>query len=362
MKFSLPNILSLTRIVLAPLILYLIVEGSFASLVYAVILFIIGALSDFFDGWAARKIKDVTSWGKFFDPLADKFLITAGFIAFVVLGILPLWMILIIVLRDILTTGFRFYSKKVSAQISTSGSAKWKTLIQMLFISYILVLLLLLRSSDDKIVIGFWEYMIWDSPVNYFVMLLITLFTVWTLVEYLFRNRAMIADMILAARGSRRIKYGIVSLFGIGFIPFAPGTFGSVVALSVLLLPDSIRFPAILGILIAAIALAFPLIKEVERSAGPDPGFIVIDEAIGVWLLFLSPYIPMNLTWIIIGFCLFRLFDIIKPFPINRINAKKGALYVIADDVVAAILASIILHLFILASRIMPFALLWAGE
>lgn len=196
MKFSIPNILSLTRIILAPLVLYFIIEGSFASLVYACILFIIGALSDFFDGWTARKIKDVTNWGTFFDPLADKFLITAGFIAFVVLDILPLWMILIVVLRDILTTGLKFYSKKVSAQISTSGQAKWKTFFQMVFISYILVLLLLYKASGNQLVAEFWEDMIWDSPVNYFVMLFITLFTVWTLAEYLIRNRSLIAKMI----------------------------------------------------------------------------------------------------------------------------------------------------------------------
>ncbi len=362
MKLSLPNILSLTRIILAPLILYLIVEESFESLVYAVVLFIIGALSDYFDGWTARKIKDVTNWGKFFDPLADKFLITAGFIAFVVLDILPLWMILIIILRDIITTGLRSYSQNTAAQISTSGPAKWKTFFQMVFISYILVLLLLFKTSGDPEVAEFWEYMIWDSQVNYFIMLFITLFTVWTLVEYLIRNRSLINAMIRDAGGSQRLRYAVASLFGIGFIPYAPGTFGSALALTVLLLPDSIRFAAILIILIVAVAIAFPIIKEIEKHDGPDPGFIVIDEAIGVWLLFLSPYIPLNAVWIITGFCLFRLFDIVKPFPINRINARSGALYVIADDVVAAILASIILHIFIIASRIVPFALLWAGQ
>ena len=140
-------------------------------------------------------------------------------------------------------------------------------------------------------------------------------------------------------------KYLITTFFGCGYFPIAPGTFASIVALIPLLLVDTnfhyLFFP--ISIIIAIISV--PLIKKVEQEKGNDSSIIVIDEIIGVWLIFCSPIIIFNWINVILGVALFRFFDVLKPWIINKINSKKGEIYVLLDDIVAAFFTSIILHI-----------------
>lgn len=183
-----PNIFSLSRIIIAPIFLLLVVEGGSANIVIACILFVVGALTDYFDGWFARRYHEVTKWGKFFDPLADKFLTTAAFIAFVVLDIIPFWMVAVIIVRDFGTTAMRAYADSVQSSIKTSKSAKFKTFLQMTFIA-ILLFALLLRHT------GAVEAALMDSIIYsdgiYISMLALTLITVWTAIEYLIQNKKL---------------------------------------------------------------------------------------------------------------------------------------------------------------------------
>ncbi|MDR0927055.1 MAG: phosphatidylglycerophosphatase A [Ignavibacteria bacterium] len=144
----------------------------------------------------------------------------------------------------------------------------------------------------------------------------------------------------------RRIEYLVTTFFGAGYFPKAPGTFASLVAfIPVLLIPNHLRLVILLPAVVIISILAIPLIARVEKDKGSDPSIVVIDEVLGVWLIYCSPYIPISILSFISGITLFRLFDILKPSIIGKINAKSGAIYVLLDDLLAAVVTTILLHL-----------------
>ncbi len=151
----------------------------------------------------------------------------------------------------------------------------------------------------------------------------------------------------------------IATGFGAGFIPFGPGTFGSVVGLIIAYGLISVFSPyAVLlqnAILVVSAILAGVGIwsgTQAERIFDrKDAGQVVIDEVCGQVISFalIAPYIarlgPQWRWWMIVGFLLFRLFDIFKPYPINRLQSLEGGLGVMMDDVIAGIYAAVILSL-----------------
>ncbi len=184
-KKHIPNILSFARIVIAPIFFIFLISDSLILQQISLFLFIIASLTDSADGYIARKYRTVSALGKFIDPFADKLLTAAAFIAFVMMGIAPLWMVIIILIRDFGTTLMRLVWKK---EFITSTTAKIKTTLQMTFISAILGLLFIrdLRISN-------WLYNSINtfiySDIVYFLLLILTIITVWTLVEYIFALR-----------------------------------------------------------------------------------------------------------------------------------------------------------------------------
>ncbi len=180
---QLPNILSMLRIVISPVFFILVISQNPKLVCLSLPLFIIGAITDYFDGWFARRMKAVTRFGKFFDPLADKFLTGAAFLAFVVLSIIPLWMVLIIIFRDVLTTSMRFMPFGQNKPIETSFSAKIKTFVQMTFIIIVLLAITLINCpiwGIDKSSLVSFIY----SDFIYYSMFSIVILTLWTLAEY----------------------------------------------------------------------------------------------------------------------------------------------------------------------------------
>jgi len=134
----------------------------------------------------------------------------------------------------------------------------------------------------------------------------------------------------------------ISSFFGLGFIPFAPGTFGSLagVAIYYFLWRKELIFYAVLFFLIM---IGFAAAGRAERACGKkDPGFIVIDEVVGSMIAFIL--VSVNLINIIIVFALFRIMDVTKPFPIKRIEDMPSGFGIMLDDVVAGFYANIIFY------------------
>jgi phosphatidylglycerophosphatase A len=137
-----------------------------------------------------------------------------------------------------------------------------------------------------------------------------------------------------------------------GYIPFAPGTFGSLIGLPLCFLLAGIKLSAAIMAVLLFIALAIWIsgaaAKTLQRR---DPGCIVIDEIAGMVVTFIG--LPFTLTTAVLGFILFRLLDILKPFPIRALDQRmSGGLGIVTDDVVAGIFANAILRilLFILDS------------
>ncbi len=126
----------------------------------------------------------------------------------------------------------------------------------------------------------------------------------------------------------------------IGYIPFAPGTFASAFAAALIYL-----FPAVLGSIVFVVLFAIfaVLCVNVYRYEGEDPGYIVIDEFAGMCVAMAGH--KVTLINCAVGFVLFRAFDILKPFPIKRVERLKKGYGVVGDDVLAGIFASAILFL-----------------
>ena len=130
-----------------------------------------------------------------------------------------------------------------------------------------------------------------------------------------------------------------------GYIPFAPGTFGSLAALSIYLIPG-MENPTILLLLISLFSVVgINIGTKFEAIYGKDPKQCTIDEMVGMWITLL--FIPKKIWFILIAFIIWRLLDIVKPFPANIAEKLKGGLGIMMDDVIAAIYALAISHIII---------------
>ncbi len=134
MLISPPNQLTLLRILLTPFFVILLFSENPTNKQIALGIFIVAAITDWYDGYVARRWGFVTRWGKFLDPLADKILTSAAFLSFVTIGYAEMWMVWIIIVRDFLVTGLRSYAEYKNTPINTSKFAKTKTFIQLVVI------------------------------------------------------------------------------------------------------------------------------------------------------------------------------------------------------------------------------------
>ena len=128
---NLPNSITLSRIAIVPVILFLVSLGTRWSCFFAALFFGIAALSDLVDGYLARKNNLITSLGKFLDPLADKVLVSSVLIMFVELSWVPAWVVIVIICRDLMVTGLRAVASDEGVVIAADKYGKWKTTLQM---------------------------------------------------------------------------------------------------------------------------------------------------------------------------------------------------------------------------------------
>lgn len=138
------------------------------------------------------------------------------------------------------------------------------------------------------------------------------------------------------------VAVAMATSLGVGYVPVAPGTFGSLVGLLLWwLLPKD---PLTQGVVIVAVTvLGIWSAGLAERHFnGSDPGPVVIDEVMGVLVtLWMN---PVGWQGAVAGFLLFRLFDVLKPYPANRLEALHGGLGIMADDAMAAVYANVALR------------------
>jgi CDP-diacylglycerol--glycerol-3-phosphate 3-phosphatidyltransferase len=135
-----PNFLSVLRICLTPLFLVMLSAETWYWRSAAFVVFVLAALTDYYDGRLARSANKVTSVGRFLDPLADKILVTSALVAFAWARLVHAWLIVPIIVRDVVITGMRLYGIYRGRQMVTTRLAKWKTAVQ--FITVVVILFL----------------------------------------------------------------------------------------------------------------------------------------------------------------------------------------------------------------------------
>jgi phosphatidylglycerophosphatase A len=133
--------------------------------------------------------------------------------------------------------------------------------------------------------------------------------------------------------------------FGAGLIPFMPGTFGSLVAIPLLIAMSYLNDYWFISITVLSFILGIKICQKASDAMGMhDHGSIVWDEIAGMFVTFL--FIPISITTLVAGFLLFRLFDILKPWPIRVFDKNvHGGFGIMIDDIVAGAMACICLHL-----------------
>ncbi len=195
---TVPNQLTVLRIILTPIFVALFVSGNIILKQLSVIVFAVAALTDWYDGWVARKFGKVTRWGIFLDPFADKVLTSAAFIAFAWLGFVDWWMVWVIVVRDISITLLRSFCELRGQTLRTNYTAKVKTFSQMIFI-YAVLLAVVLKTSIPQLLPVF--NFVLNADVLYYSMLFVTVLTLGTGVQYLVENYKMIYSSFRALSG-----------------------------------------------------------------------------------------------------------------------------------------------------------------
>ncbi|MEI8032846.1 MAG: CDP-diacylglycerol--glycerol-3-phosphate 3-phosphatidyltransferase [Chlorobiaceae bacterium] len=185
---TLPNQLTALRILLVPVFVVLQVQVDPYLKLLGVVVFAFASLTDFYDGYYARKYGVITRLGAFLDPLADKLLITAAFLLYVWMGFLGLWMVVLVIIRDVVITALRVYAEFKDRPVVTSMEAKYKTLVQNIFVYLIMVLILLKESAFSGKELSLMVKTFLDSGFINYVMLAVTVFTVYTGISYLVSN------------------------------------------------------------------------------------------------------------------------------------------------------------------------------
>ena len=174
---NLPNKLTTFRVVLIPFfIFFLMTELIPFSKWIALAIFCIASLTDFFDGYLARKWNMVTNFGKFMDPLADKLLVCSAIIAFTAMDRMPAWIVIIIVAREFIISGFRLIAAEKGVVIAASYWGKFKTASQMFMI------ILFIINIDALFIPG--------QVLMYIALAL----TVISLIDYIIKNKDVMKD------------------------------------------------------------------------------------------------------------------------------------------------------------------------
>ncbi len=131
--------------------------------------------------------------------------------------------------------------------------------------------------------------------------------------------------------------------FGAGYSPVAPGTAGSILAVLVVWFLPEFDPLWLIAVIVLFTAAGIPAGNALEKVWGKDPSKIVVDEMIGMWIALL--WIPKHWILYLTAFILFRLFDIVKPYPADKLQDLHGGAGVIADDIIAGIYALIMVHI-----------------
>jgi len=187
--WNIPNILTLLRIAVIPLLVLLLMSPSKESGFWAAALFAVASITDWLDGYLARRMGIVTVFGKFLDPIADKLIVMATLIMILPFDRVPAWMVLVILGREMIITGLRGIASSEGIVISASDLGKFKTIFQ------IVAILGLLLHYDYHWFFGIVHPYLTVNMHNIgmFYLWIATVITIWSGVDYLVKFVRVIA-------------------------------------------------------------------------------------------------------------------------------------------------------------------------
>ena len=173
-----PNKLTIARMIIVPfLVIFLLTGwGGEANRYISLTLFVVASVTDWFDGYLARKNNLVTNFGKFMDPLADKLLVCSAMICMIDLKRLPAWFVIIIIAREFIISGFRLIAAENGIVIAANYRGKFKTASQM-----IMIILLILHFDGIFVILE--QIFIWLSLA----------LTIISLITYIWQNRTVLS-------------------------------------------------------------------------------------------------------------------------------------------------------------------------
>ena len=197
MKFPIspPNQLTFLRILLTPVFLAFLFSADPVMRQLSLLVFIVAMLTDWYDGWVARRWGYVTRWGTFLDPLADKVVTSAALIAFMYLNLVPPWTVWLIVIRDIAITVLRSFAEFKGKPFDTSRMAKTKTFLQFTVIYYILLAHIARDTEYFRVRFGETLDKLLDPSLLYATMVVIAAITILTGVLYVVDNWTTVREL-----------------------------------------------------------------------------------------------------------------------------------------------------------------------
>lgn len=179
---NLPNKLTVVRVLMIPFFVWFMLPSlggeMAASKWIALAIFCIASLTDLLDGKIARKYNLVTNFGKFMDPLADKLLVGAAMICLVEMGRLPAWIVVVIISREFIISGFRLIASDNGIVIAASYWGKFKTVFQMAMI------IVLIAAFEGSVFAVVEQILIWVSLI----------LTIVSLVDYIRKNKEVLTQ------------------------------------------------------------------------------------------------------------------------------------------------------------------------
>jgi CDP-diacylglycerol---glycerol-3-phosphate 3-phosphatidyltransferase len=210
-RWNLPNLISLARIALAVVVAPLLLVDSFGLRITAFVIFLAAALSDIWDGHIARSQGLVTDLGKLLDPLADKLLLAATFVPFLLLshgwepqtrfpwfgGVLPIWVVVVIFGRELFITLFRGYAARRGVIIAAGQSGKYKTIFQLIAVGAIIMWYALHSAARGR---GWLDAAGWGQWLGFHYLLTVgalsiaIVLTVYSMLVYLWGYRSVVTS------------------------------------------------------------------------------------------------------------------------------------------------------------------------
>lgn len=185
------NLLTSLRMILAPVYLWLFAIHTWDSIILALVVFIGAAITDLYDGRLARSRKEITKLGRFMDPLADKVLVIGALAQFGLMGLVNIWLVGIIVIRDVWMTILRIIAMRKGTELRTSENAKMKTAIQLT------VIITIITFTGARIIAGHFGY---SGPLTDFrfykiffniLVSVAVVFTLYSWYTYQFRRQTI---------------------------------------------------------------------------------------------------------------------------------------------------------------------------